>query len=208
MKSCIILCGGRSRRMGQDKGLMIFKSKHLIIHILETLELLVDEVILVTRDKNQLNNYKKKIDNYLLYQKGYKPQIKLITDLEMDQGPLMGLLTGLYQIKSNGALVLPCDSPFVSPSFINRIFKTSTTIKENKYLAIIPKWHDGRMEPLHAYYSKKCVPFIENSLKHGFNDVKSLFKIINVNYIDVEVLDPDRISFRNLNRPEDIPPEN
>jgi molybdopterin-guanine dinucleotide biosynthesis protein A len=46
---------------------------------------------------------------------------------------------------------------------------------------------------------------MEKQLKAGFRDVRSVLKVMNVNYIKVEVLDPERISFTNLNRPEDLP---
>jgi molybdopterin-guanine dinucleotide biosynthesis protein A len=51
--------------MGQDKGLMVFEKKPLIIYLLETLQDIVDEIIVVFRDNEQLNSYKKPIDTYL-----------------------------------------------------------------------------------------------------------------------------------------------
>jgi molybdenum cofactor guanylyltransferase len=204
MRSAIILCGGRSRRMGQDKGLMSLDNELLIIHIIETLEELVDEILVVLRDENQLKTYKTHIDNYKTQHPNNKSEIKLINDLEMDKGPLVGILSGLLQVKGRGAIVLPCDSPFVSHSFVNKIFKSSQENKENKFEAVVPKWPDGSLEPLHAYYFKTCIPSIQNRLLEGFLNVKSIFKIINVNYVDVNFLDSEKISFKNLNRPEDI----
>jgi molybdenum cofactor guanylyltransferase len=204
MRSAIILCGGRSRRMGQDKGLMSLDNEPLIIHIIETLEELVEEILVVLRDENQLKTYKKHMDNYKNQHPNGKSEIKLINDLEKDKGPLMGILSGLLQVKGSGAIVLPCDSPFISHSFVNKIFNSSQENKENKFRAVIPKWPDGSLEPLHAYYFKTCIPSIQNRLLEGFLDVKSILKIINVNYVDVDFLDPEKISFKNLNRPEDV----
>ena len=51
MKSFILLCGGRSRRMGQDKGSMSLNGKPMIIHVLETLAAVADEIIVVLRNK-------------------------------------------------------------------------------------------------------------------------------------------------------------
>lgn len=204
MRSCIILCGGRSRRMGQDKGLLILNDKPMIIHVIETLEKLVDEIIVVFRDKKQLNYYKKQINNYKKHLQDQSPLIKLTTDVKKDQGPMVGLLTGLSHVKSEGALVLPCDSPYVSIYFVNTIFKCIAEDESNKFLATVPQWHDGSVEPLHSYYLKECIPLIKNRLEEGFKDVRSLFKIIEVNYVDVEFLDPEKMSFKNLNRPEDL----
>jgi len=201
MRSCIILCGGRSQRMGQDKGLMILEDKPVLIHLIETLDNLVDEIILVLRDKKQARSYQNLINNYQNLQKDHYPQIQLVTDLEKDQGPLLGLLTGLSHIKAEGALVLPCDSPFVSGYFIKKTFQI---IEEEKVMAMVPQWPDGSLEPLHGYYHKKCIPIIEDVLNRGLRDVKSLFNYIDVEYIAVDILDPEKTSFRNLNRPQDL----
>ena len=47
MKSCIILCGGWARRMGQDKGLIYFQDKPMIIHVLDTVKTVSNEIILI-----------------------------------------------------------------------------------------------------------------------------------------------------------------
>ncbi|BDZ71539.1 molybdopterin-guanine dinucleotide biosynthesis protein A [Methanobacterium petrolearium] len=196
--------------MGQDKGLMGFEKKPLIIHILETLQDVVDEITVVFRDNKQLNSYKKHINTYLSPHQNHIPFLRYAVDFEKDQGPLVGLLTGLSFIKTDGALVLPCDSPFVSQQFIKNIFNINEKHRpgENnhdiEFLAIIPTWPDGSLEPLHAYYHKDCIPFIKKQLKAGSKDVRSVLKTMNVNYVKVEVLDPEKISFANLNRPEDI----
>ncbi|EKQ54088.1 MAG: molybdopterin-guanine dinucleotide biosynthesis protein A [Methanobacterium sp. Maddingley MBC34] len=201
MKSCIILCGGRSRRMGQDKGLMVLDGTPMIIHTLETVEEIVDEIILVLRDKKQLDLYEKCVNDIKTQNPNLNTEIRLVTDIEIDQGPLFGIYTGLSQIKSEGALVLPCDSPFISSYFVNKIFKLS---KESGVQAMVPVWPDGLTEPLHAYYLSECIPVIQNQLKKGFRNVKSLLEQINVVYIDVRSLDPEKKSFINLNRPEDM----
>lgn len=194
--------------MGQDKGLMILEENPLIIHILKTLEELVDEIILVLRDKTQLNSYERLINDHRHCLKDSDSQIKLVTDLEMDKGPLVGLITGLSHVKAKGALVLPCDSPYLSHDFINNVFEMvfelNNSNMENEFMAIVPKWPDGSVEPLHAYYFKECIPAIKSILHNGLRDVKSLHQKINVDYVDVEVLDPEKSSFKNLNSPEDL----
>ena len=88
-------------------------------------------------------------------------------------------------------MVLPCDSPFISGYLINKIFKMVKKDKENEFLAIVPTWPDGSVEPLHASILKN-VFLLSKKLDMGLRDVKSLFKLINVNYIGVEVLDPEK----------------
>ena len=56
--SCIILCGGQSRRMGRDKGSMIIQDKPMINHILSTLNNEINEVIIVLNNKDRIDKYK------------------------------------------------------------------------------------------------------------------------------------------------------
>lgn len=201
MNSCIILCGGRSRRMGQDKGLINLDGEPIIIKLLKMVEKLTEEIILVLRDKKQFELYQKCINDFITQLDIREPKIKMVTDIEKDQGPLLGLYTGLSQIKSEGALVLPCDSPFVSTSFVKKMFE----LKEaSETCLLVPVWPDGSTEPLHSYYCKKCIPLIQKQLKNGFRNVKSIMEKIDVDYIEVEILDPEKTSFINLNRPEDV----
>ena len=180
--------------MGQDKGLMLLHGQPMILSIIKTLECVVNEIILVLRNNEQLNKYQKVLDDNDV-------NVKFFIDLKMDQGPLMGLLTGLSNIKSDGALILPCDSPYVSIEFINEIF---TLAKEGHYQALVPSWPDGSLEPLHAYYRKESIPIIKKTLSEGLRDVKSLLKKLKVNYVDISNLEINKSSFTNLNYPHDI----
>jgi molybdopterin-guanine dinucleotide biosynthesis protein A len=198
MKSFIILCGGMSRRMGSDKGSMDLHGKPMIIHIIETINPIADEIVLVLRDDDQLEVYKKIIDEHKL---SNKYDLKICTDIIKDQGPLAGILTGLLQINSDKAMVIPCDSPFVTEQFINRMFELS---EKSDYDAFVPKWSDKRLEPLHSIYKKDIHPLIQKLLKNNTRDVKTLLTRLNVKYIDTESLDTSGESFYNLNQQGDI----
>ena len=109
MKSCIILCGGQSRRMGQDKGSLIIKDKPMIKYILSTLNNEIDEVIIVLNDVERIDKYKKFIDS-----KDYNYTLKFAEDKIKNKGPISGILTGLENISTDYAIVFPCDNPFVT----------------------------------------------------------------------------------------------
>ena len=57
IKSCIILCGGKSSRMGQDKGSMIIQNNPMIKHVLSTLNHHISEVVIVLNDEFRINKY-------------------------------------------------------------------------------------------------------------------------------------------------------
>ena len=197
MKSFILLCGGKSSRMGHDKGSMSLNGKPMITHLIETLTT-VGEIIVVLRDKDQVEDYNK-IFHQLQFD---KTNIHIVTDILKDNGPLAGILTGLDNITSDKAMVVPCDSPFISEYFVNKMFLYSN---ESDFDAFVPKWPDGKLEPLHSIYKKNSRSYIIKLLKEDKRDVKSLIKKLNVKYIDVASLDDTGRSFFNINRLDDIP---
>lgn len=196
MKSIIILCGGRGKRMGQDKGLLIINGIPLILRIIERAMDVADEVILVLRDENQFKNYEKILENLNFISKN----LLVSFDFVKDQGPLMGIYTGLKQVSSKQVLIVPCDSPLISRSFMEKMLNYNRT----DFDVIVPQWFDGRLEPLHAIYNKNIADKINYLLNDGKKDVKSLFKLVKVKYVEVESLDKTGKSFLNLNKPEDV----
>ena len=62
--SCIVLSGGMSRRMGQDKGSMIIQEKPMILHILERLNYKINDAIIVLNDAERIANYQSLLNQY------------------------------------------------------------------------------------------------------------------------------------------------
>ena len=62
IKSCIILCGGKSSRMGRDKGSMIIQDKPMIKHILSTLNHQINEAIIVLNEQSRIDKYREFIN--------------------------------------------------------------------------------------------------------------------------------------------------
>ena len=199
IKSCIILCGGKSSRMGQDKGSMIIQNKPMIKHILSTLNHHINEAIIVLNDSSRIEKYGKFINA-----QDYDYKITFAEDKIKNKGPLPGIMTGLSQITGDFALVLPCDSPYVSSKYIKTIFKE---IKPN-YQAIVP-YHDDKnklktSEPLHSIYNKNIIPKIEELISNDVLHIKGLIEQIDTKFILIDNKKIEKKEFRNLNRPEDI----
>lgn len=199
IKSCIILCGGQSRRMGQDKGSMLIKDKPMIKHALSTLDHEINEAIIVLNDRERIAKYKKFINP-----EDYSYTVTFVEDKIKNKGPLPGILTGLENISGQYALVLPCDSPYVTKNYINTIFNEIT---EN-YQAIVP-YHDVNdklktSEPLHSIYSKNIIPEIESLISKDSLHIKGLIKKIETKFVLIDNKKILKKEFRNLNRPTDI----
>ena len=199
IKSCIILCGGQSRRMGRDKGSMIIQDKPMIKHILSTLNHQINEVVIVLNDKTRIDNYSSFINPA-----EYTYPITFVEDKIKNKGPMPGIMTGLSEISSDYALILPCDSPYVSSNYINTIFEE---IDEN-YHAVVP-YHDENnklktSEPLHSIYNKNIIPEIEKLVNNDILHIKGLIEKIDTKFVLIDNKKIEKKEFRNLNRPEDV----
>ena len=199
IKSCIILCGGKSSRMGQDKGSMIIQDKPMIKHILSTLNHQINEAIIVLNDESRIARYSEFIDPH-----DYSFKLLFVEDEIKNQGPMPGIMTGLRKIDSEYALILPCDSPYVSADFINTIFAEI----DDDYHAIVP-YHDTEnklktSEPLHSIYNKNIIPQIEKLISEDVLHIKGLIEKIDTKFILIDNKKIEKKEFRNLNRPEDV----
>ena len=185
--------------MGQDKGSMIIQDKPMIKHILSTLNHHINEVIIVLNDQDRIARYGKFIDP-----EDYDYKLAFVEDEIKNKGPLPGIMTGLGEIGSDYALVLPCDSPYVSANYINTIFEE---INEN-YQAIVP-YHDESnklktSEPLHSIYNRNIIPVIEDLLNEDILHIKGLIEKIDSKFVFIDNKKIEKKEFRNLNRPTDI----
>src|SRR5688572_3972636 len=99
--TALVLAGGKSSRMGMEKGFVRFHEKKLIDHVLDNVRSVVNEVIIVS-------------NNNIYHQYGYPVR----NDIYKDCGPLGGIYAGLMYSKSDWNLVLGCDMPFAGPEFL------------------------------------------------------------------------------------------
>lgn len=199
IKSCIILCGGKSSRMGQDKGSMIIQNNPMIKHVLSTLNHHISEVVIVLNDEFRINKY-----NEFINPDDYAYAITFVEDKIKNKGPMSGIMTGLSNINSDYALILPCDSPYVSTKYIDTIFNEI----EDTYQAIVP-YHDSAnrlktSEPLHSIYSKNIIGEIDELIKNDVLHIKGLIEKIDTKFLLIDDEKIEKKEFRNLNRPEDL----
>jgi len=193
-KSAIILAGGVSSRFGQDKGLLQLANKPLIKHVLDAISTLVDEKMVVASSKVQAENYAKVLGS----------DVNVLIDVDDAQSPLVGALTGFKEAHGEYALLLSCDTPFVSNDVISLLFELCI----NRY-AVIPRWPNGYIEPLQAVYcAKPAYEVAKNALSEGKLNMQSMVdRLRGVRYVStlvLEQLDPELRTFFNINMPLDL----
>jgi len=141
----IILAGGKSSRMGSDKGLVRLNGKPFIAHIIAILKPLVKDVIIVS------NNSAYDVFN-----------LKRVNDIIENSGPLAGLHTGLFHSETESNLVLSCDIPLISAAVLEKLIRNS----DDRFEIVQIKSQDKTM-PLIALYKKQCMHLCLELLQKG-----------------------------------------
>ena len=182
----IVLSGGKSRRMGKEKGLCHFRGKALITFAIDTLKPLCKTLIISANNK---------IDQYDLL------EYPVISDDIPDTGPIGGLYSCLKQSQSAINLVISCDTPFVTTEVYQELLKYIVD-----YQAVVPVHEDGLLEPITAVYHRSCLPVILQQIEKGEYKMMDLLARLNTKfvYFDTNMSDSKPSLFHNLNSPEDL----
>ena len=188
MLTLALISGGRSSRMGQDKGLMPFLGRPLIQRILERLATVGEQVILSTN---------RPADYAFLNLPSYP-------DSKPDCGSLGGLYTALNVAGHSALAAVACDMPFANPA----LFKyESQLLSQTGVDVVIPSTPDG-LEPLHAVYRRDaCLPSVRSALEAGHLKMIDWLPEVHVRIVlpeEVSRFDPHGLAFWNLNTPEDF----
>lgn len=175
----IILAGGKSSRMGQDKGLMLINEKPLIKHVIDECELFSKNIIIISNNED--------------YQQFGYP---VYSDLIKDIGPIGGIYTGLTKSEHELNFVVSCDTPFINVKLIEKL---NGLIDSNEI--VIPSFN-GRLNPLMGFYKKAILSAIKKQIEQKV--YKVMLAIEDSKLLKVDVSDRNEKEFLNLNDKNDI----
>ena len=179
----IILAGGKSSRMGSDKGLMSVCGKPMISHVIEQLEALQIPIIIIA------NNPAYSQFNYPVFE-----------DLMKDKGPVGGIYTGLFKSSTEKNLIVSCDVPNVD----SKLFEHLISFSENHVVTISE--YEGKRHPLVGVYRKKALDVFKenlhkNQLKLSYICEDLFCKVLDFSkHKNLE----NKPYFSNINTPEEI----
>ncbi len=184
----IILCGGKERRFGSNKALAVVGGRRVIDRVMERLNPLSGQVLVVTSAE--------KADLLL------KGGAKLVIDKYPGKGPLGGIYTGLAAADFPQAIIVGCDMPFINSRLLTHMLELA-----EGFDAVIPRLDEGMVEPLHAIYARTCLPEMKARLESDRLSVTRLLRELKVRYVEKAEylpLDPQMLSFFNINYPSDL----
>ena len=184
----VVLAGGKSRRMGRDKRFLDVGGQALLKRVCETMASLFTECLLsVAEPSPELEGM------------GHR----LVVDEIPDCASLGGLYTGLLAATNSRIFVVACDMPFITHTTIQRILELS-----EDYDVVMARLATG-LQPMHAVYSKACLPSIQRMMKNSTLKIQMLaqtpsLKTKIVNEKEVAPTPEELLSFLNINTPMDL----
>lgn len=170
--TCAILAGGKSSRMGTEKGLIEIDGLRMIEKVINAVKPIAHEIIIIANN----NNY-----DYLGY--------KVYSDLIKESGPIAGIYTALNYSETEKNLIISCDIPFINTQLLSYILENSGGCE------IAVPVHEGRTEPLCAIYTKASAAKFKDLI------LQKTLKMHNVlnHFLTKQIFISERQAFYNSN---------
>jgi molybdopterin-guanine dinucleotide biosynthesis protein MobB len=184
----VLLAGGRSVRMGEDKATLRFDGKLLLPQLTARLQTVCQKVVVVRRTGQVLPPL--------------PPNVQVVEDLVSGMGPLGGLLTGLAAAPTPFVFLAACDLPLLDPEFIRWLAQ-----HPGRGADVLLPMRDGHAEPTHAIYGARCLGPIKQAMLSGELGMGTWLGALRVERIpetDWRQAHPDGRSFLNVNTPSDL----
>ena len=180
----IVLCGGRSSRMGQPKAWLPFGNELMLQRTVRTLRDVVNSVVVVAAPQQDVP--------------ALPADVEIVRDEVDGHGPLQGLAAGLAALegKADAAFLSSCDMPLLTPAFVRRVIETL-----GERTAAVPRV-DDHLHPLAGAYRLSVLPHVRAMLAAKQFRLSDLFGRVPTRYIEAHEL-ADLDSLRNVNTPEE-----
>lgn len=178
----LILAGGQSRRMGQDKASLMVANKTLVSYEIEMMSAEVNQLIVARGEQPPI---------------GARDKIAIIKDFYSgSEGPLSGLLAAMQMSKADYLWVMTCDNY----GFTAEIKHTLNKAIEESGADIAYAQIDGRLQPLIAMINTQLKDSLLVYLEQGDRSVLRWYKTLNTIVVDIT---PSSLFYSNINTPDD-----
>ena len=179
----IILAGGNSSRMGQNKALLNLNGKRIIDYVFETLNSFCDEIIISTNSHD--------FDFF---------EAVIVPDEIKNIGPIGGIYSSLKKSSNNINIIVSCDMPYLSADLLKFLIDSSQDFE-----IAIPK-HNNINEPITGKFMKHTYKYFEDAISKGIHSPPKVIYNTNINEVKISS-DLDFYSdklFMNINDKNDL----
>jgi molybdopterin-guanine dinucleotide biosynthesis protein A len=181
----VILAGGKSSRMGQNKALMSLGGKRLVDRVMDVMRAVFDTLLMVTNTPEVYADL----------------GVPMVPDVWSDKGSLGGIYSALCHVTTPYCLVVACDMPFLQADVLRYLIRQTSD-----YDVVVPNVQQ-ELQTLHAIYSQACRAPIERCLTANRLRIVGFFPEVRVRTVTASELlpyDPQLLAFQNLNTPEEF----
>lgn len=181
--TALILAGGDSSRMGQDKATLTLAGRTLLDRAIGTMQAIFPEVMVSVRQPRA------------------GVSLPQVCDEQEEGGPLAGLVAGLAQTETPWLFALACDMPFVPEAVVEYL-----ATRRKGHQAVVPL-AGGYPQPLAAFYARSGLGVLRAALAADDRSLRGALAKLDVCYVGEEELrghDPQSRSFFDLDTPQDF----
>jgi molybdopterin-guanine dinucleotide biosynthesis protein A len=181
----VILAGGKSSRMGQNKALMAFGGQRLVDRVVTVMRNVFDALLMVTNTPAVYADL----------------GVPMVQDVWPEKGSLGGIYSAIHHVDTPYCLVVACDMPFLQTAMLHYLLT-----QMSDYDVVVPDVL-GELQTLHAIYSKACLQAIERRLEMNRLRIAGFFPDVRVRTVtasELQPYDPELLAFQNLNTPEEF----
>jgi molybdopterin-guanine dinucleotide biosynthesis protein A len=177
-RTAIILAGGRSRRMRREKPMLPVNGRPLIESVIAQIRPCFGTILISAGAREKFS--------FL--------GLPVVEDEAPGQGPLLAILSALRASTCSANFIMACDIPVIHIPFLEKILALAA-----RYEIVVPRYRDGKFEPLFAAYGRSVIPAIEKQINGGDLRISSLFQACRTEFV---AMDGEKW-FRNLNTLEE-----
>ena len=177
----VILAGGKSSRMGRDKGLIEWEGKPFFKHILDRCHGVGTDNLLISSNKAYSDR-----------------NVEVVPDIIPDRGPLGGIYTAFELRRNNDLLVLSCDNPTVNSHLLKGLI---SSIQDED--AAVLKTDNGRINPFPCLLRNSAFTIVKEQIENNRLSMFQLFDQMRVVKVDPYHFDKEYREI-NLNTKSDL----
>lgn len=162
--TAIILAGGKSSRMGTEKGMLSINDQTMLEHICKQLRGTFSQILISAGDAEKYSF----------------AGFEVVRDKTPGQGPLMGIASALEASANEINFVVACDIPHIEMDCVRKMLTEARGAD-----IVVPTTGDKKYEPLFAIYRKSALDAIKRTLRKGERKISEVFDKCEVKYIDL-----------------------
>lgn len=207
-RAALILAGGKAQRFQnrnggwRNKALAELFGKPLLVHAVESVHDVVDEVVICVNNESRVEQYSKTLTEH------HAKNVRFVVDENVShiRGPNVAILTGLKAVEAKSCFILPCDVPLMQPKVADYLLNR---VREDFHV-VVPMWPNGRLETLIMAVKRDNVLEIVDTLcqmrrPRSDDIIRGALNVLLVSPLgQIRTLDPELKSFININSQEDL----